>query len=100
MPESPRYLVSKGFEGKAAKILAQYHTKGGDEDDPLVVFELAQIRHAIRMEEEINQTTTWKTLFATPGNRKRMRIIIAISVFSQWRSVRYLGSAAVAEGPS
>ncbi|TFK75245.1 general substrate transporter [Pluteus cervinus] len=84
MPESPRYLVSKGLQGKAAKILAQYHTKGGDEDDPLVVFELAQIRHAIRMEEEISQTTTWKTLFATPGNRKRMRIIIAISVFSQW----------------
>jgi len=26
----------------------------------------------------------WKALFSTPGNRKRMRIIIAIAFFSQW----------------
>jgi len=26
----------------------------------------------------------WKSLFATPGNRKRMRIIIALAFFSQW----------------
>ncbi|KAF8656222.1 hypothetical protein AX16_002658 [Volvariella volvacea WC 439] len=84
MPESPRYLVSKGMEGQAARILAKYHASGGDERDPLVVFELAQIRHAIRMEEEINKSTSYKSLFMTEGNRKRMRIIIAIAVFSQW----------------
>jgi hypothetical protein len=26
----------------------------------------------------------WKSLFTTPGNRKRMRIIIALAFFSQW----------------
>jgi Sugar (and other) transporter len=26
----------------------------------------------------------WKALFTTPGNRKRMRIIIALAFFSQW----------------
>ncbi|KAG6820962.1 hypothetical protein H0H93_009198 [Arthromyces matolae] len=56
IPESPRYLVSKGYEGKAAAILAKYHANAGDERDPLVVFELAQIRHAIRMEEESNNS--------------------------------------------
>lgn len=62
---------------------------------------MAQIRHAIRMETEINESTvshpfsrskkilnlisqSWLSLFSTPGNRKRMLLIIAISVFSQW----------------
>lgn len=72
-------------EGKAAVILAKYHANGGDERDPLVVFELAQIRHALRMEEEINKSTSFSSLFTVPGNRKRMRLIIAIALFSQWR---------------
>jgi len=84
IPESPRFLVSKGYEGKAAAILAKYHADGGDERDPLVVFELAQIRHAIRMEEEVNKTTSYTSLFSTPGNRRRMRLIFAIAMFSQW----------------
>lgn len=39
------------------------------------------------MEEENNKTTSYLSLFATTGNRKRMKIIIAIAVFSQWRWV-------------
>ncbi|KAJ3567404.1 hypothetical protein NP233_g6387 [Leucocoprinus birnbaumii] len=84
IPESPRYLVSKGMEGRASAILAKYHANGNDVRDPLVVFEIAQIRHALRMEEEINKSTSYLSLFSTPGNRKRMRIIIAIAMFSQW----------------
>ncbi|PPQ98744.1 lactose permease [Panaeolus cyanescens] len=84
MPESPRWLVSKGMESRAAQILAHYHARGSDERDPLVVFEMAQIRHAIRMEEEINRSTSYWSLFSTAGNRKRMRIILGIAVFSQW----------------
>jgi hypothetical protein len=67
--------------------LAKYHANGGDERIPLVVFELAQIRHAIRMEEEISKSTSYLSLFATPGNRKRMKLILAVAVFSQWRCV-------------
>lgn len=84
MPESPRWLVSKGMESRAAAILAKYHAHGSNERDPLVMFEMAQIRHAIRLEEEINRTTTFWSLFTTPGNRRRMRIILGIAVFSQW----------------
>ncbi|KIY65865.1 hypothetical protein CYLTODRAFT_50810 [Cylindrobasidium torrendii FP15055 ss-10] len=83
-PESPRFLVSKGMEGQAARILAKYHANGGDERDPLVVFELAQIRHALRMEEENNKAATFFSLLATPGNRRRTMIIVAIAIFSQW----------------
>ncbi|SJL09794.1 related to transporter (major facilitator superfamily) [Armillaria ostoyae] len=83
-PESPRYLVSKGYEGKAARILAKYHANDGDERDPLVVFELAQIRHALRIEEDINKSTSYLSLVSTPGNRKRMMLVLAIAIFSQW----------------
>ncbi|KAF6754460.1 hexose transporter [Ephemerocybe angulata] len=84
VPESPRWLVSKGLEGRAAQILAKFHANNGDERDPLVVFEMAQIRHAIRLEEKVNKSTTYLSLFSTPGNRRRMMLIMAIAVFSQW----------------
>ena len=74
-------------EDKAAAILLRYHTNGSDEHDQLVMFEMAQIRQAIRKEEEVNKCTSYRSLFTTPGNRKRMRIILAIGVFSQWRCV-------------
>ncbi|KAG6817651.1 hypothetical protein H0H87_005408 [Tephrocybe sp. NHM501043] len=84
IPIIAQAFISLLQEGKAAAILAKYHANSGDERDPLVVFELAQIRHAIRMEDEINANTSYKSLFSTPGNRKRMRLIIAIALFSQW----------------
>ncbi|KAI0264422.1 general substrate transporter [Gloeopeniophorella convolvens] len=84
VPESPRWLISKGWEGKASRILARFHANGFDERDPLVIFEMAQIRHALKMEKEISQGSSFATLFKTPGNRKRMRIIIGIALFSQW----------------
>jgi hypothetical protein len=53
----------------------------------LVVFELAQIRHAIRAEKETATKLPISILWKTEGNRKRMTIIIALAVFSQWRYV-------------
>ncbi|KAF7984251.1 hypothetical protein HWV62_16082 [Athelia sp. TMB] len=84
VPESPRFLVAKGMESRAAKILAYYHANDGDEHDPLVVFEMAQIRHALKLEKEINENNTTWQLWTRPGNMKRLRIIIAIALFSQW----------------
>ena len=81
----PTYRLLIKQEGRAAQILAKYHANNGDERDPLVVFEMAQIRHAIRLEERVNNSTTYLSLFRTPGNRKRMMLIMAIAVFSQWR---------------
>ncbi|KAJ7104145.1 general substrate transporter [Mycena belliarum] len=84
VPESPRFLVSKGLESKAAQVLSKYHANGATDPHPLVQFELAQIRHALRLQEEIDRGTSYFSLFGTPGNRRRMRIIIAIAMFSQW----------------
>ena len=72
-------------ESRAAAVLVKYHANGGGDLDPLVTFEMAQIRHALRMEEDINKSTSYWSLFSTPANRKRIRLIIAVAVFSQWR---------------
>jgi len=76
-------LVSKGREEEALRTLAYYHAQG-NEKDPLVQYEYQEIISTIQLDKEVEKTVGWSTLFKTPGNRKRMRIIIAIAFFSQW----------------
>ncbi|KAG9077698.1 hypothetical protein FS749_010386 [Ceratobasidium sp. UAMH 11750] len=82
LPESPRWLVSKGRDEAARRVLVKWHA-GGREDDPLVAFEFNEIKEALSLESQA-ANVTWIDLFRTPGNRRRMRIIMAIAVFSQW----------------
>ena len=65
------------------KTLAYYHANG-NRDDPLVQYEFEEIKAAIALDREVASSVGWTTLFRTPGNRRRMRIIIAIAFFSQW----------------
>lgn len=83
VPESPRWLIKKGRDAQALKTLAYYHADG-NEDDGLVRYEFNEIKAAIELDREVADKVGWKTLFATPGNRRRMRIIIALAFFSQW----------------
>ncbi|KAK7676718.1 hypothetical protein QCA50_020294 [Cerrena zonata] len=82
-PESPRYLICKGKEAEALKILAYYHADG-DENDGLVQYEFQEIKAAIELDRTVASNVGWKALIATPGNRRRMIIIVAIAFFSQW----------------
>ncbi|KIM58733.1 hypothetical protein SCLCIDRAFT_1218432 [Scleroderma citrinum Foug A] len=82
-PESPRWLVCKGKEAEALRILAYYHADG-NEQDPLVQYEFNEIKAALEYDRTVAANVGWMSLFATPGNRKRMRIIIALGFFSQW----------------
>ena len=83
IPESPRWLIDKGREEEGLKVIAKWHCNG-DVDEPLVHFEYNEIKEALRLEKEANATSSYKSLFTSRGNLRRMRIIIAIAFFSQW----------------
>ncbi|PFH49901.1 hypothetical protein AMATHDRAFT_86125 [Amanita thiersii Skay4041] len=83
VPESPRWLVSKGREQQALRTLAYYHADG-NEQDPLVQYEFEEIKAAIDFDRTVAANIGWKSIFTKRGNLKRMRIIIALAFFSQW----------------
>ncbi|KAJ9111167.1 hypothetical protein QFC20_002661 [Naganishia adeliensis] len=83
IPESPRWLMDKGREEAARKVLVKYHC-GGDESDPLAAYEFEEIRNALQIEKEANSSSSFKSLFVGKGNQRRMLVIIAIAFFSQW----------------
>ena len=70
-------------DAQALKTLAYYHADG-NEQDPLVEFEFEEIRTAIQLDRELADNVGWLSLIRTPGNRRRLRIIVAIAFFSQW----------------
>ncbi|KAJ5261419.1 hypothetical protein N7478_012014 [Penicillium angulare] len=82
VPESPRWLISKGQLEKAKKVLAYVHAQG-DEDDALVNVEFEEIRQTIALEKEL-ENNSWSEFWSTAGNRHRSIILISIGFFSQW----------------
>ena len=82
VPESPRWLISKGRVEKAHAVLAKSHANG-DMNDELVVLEVQEIRDTIKLEQEF-ESTSWLELFRTKGNRHRLIILVTAGFFSQW----------------
>ncbi|KAI8168761.1 Lactose permease [Colletotrichum sp. SAR 10_70] len=82
LPESPRWLISKGKEEQAKRVLIKYHGNG-DETDAFAHWEFAEISSTLKLEREAAANSGWMELVRTPGNRKRCALIIATAIFSQ-----------------
>ncbi|KAM0334540.1 hypothetical protein ACHAQA_001570 [Verticillium albo-atrum] len=83
-PESPRFLISKGRNDEARRILVKHHA-GGDENSLLVDFEMTEIHRALEFDEATSKS--WMELIATKGNRHRAFITCTLGLFAQWNGV-------------
>ncbi|CAM9016892.1 unnamed protein product [Wickerhamomyces anomalus] len=83
VPESPRYLISKGQPEKAREIFVKYHA-GGNEKlcSGLIDFEMSEIQSAIEQEVIANKSS-YMDFFKTPGNRKRLFLACFIGIIMQ-----------------
>ncbi|GAA6029367.1 hypothetical protein JCM8097_003640 [Rhodosporidiobolus ruineniae] len=84
IPESPRWLISKGKKDQAHKILADQHANG-KMDDELVLYEMEEIENAIEMEKREKQGFT--SFLKTRGNRHRLLILATCATGSQGNGV-------------
>ena len=82
VPESPRWLISKGRPETALKVLADVHANG-NQDDEVVQLEYKEIRETLQMEQEF-ESNNWSLLWKTKGNRHRLIILVSAGIFSQW----------------
>lgn len=83
IPESPRFLMSKGKEEQTHAFLTKYHG-GGDPDAPLVLLEMEEMRQSIEADRMDKRWWAYYELFKTKGNRWRMLQVSMMAVFGQY----------------
>ncbi|KAG0649889.1 High-affinity glucose transporter [Hyphodiscus hymeniophilus] len=81
LPESPRWLISKGNVDQAFNIIQRLHRDETDPNDVFAFREFEQIKeqYAIDKDNEVS----WKEMFVKPSYRKRLIIGFTVMFASQ-----------------
>ncbi|KDQ62665.1 hypothetical protein JAAARDRAFT_203742 [Jaapia argillacea MUCL 33604] len=83
LPESPRWLHSRGKQEQARQILANLHSSTGDAKSPLVELEIEEIEEKIAIDGSDKRWWDFRSLFRTAADRYRAGMVILMGSFGQ-----------------
>jgi sugar porter (SP) family MFS transporter len=82
LPESPRWLYSRGHTERARQVLANLHSRDRDINSPLINFEIEEIEEALETASADKNWWDFRKIFAR-GHRYRIGLAFMVSVYGQ-----------------
>lgn len=84
LPYSPRWLLEKGREEEARKVLIRLHRTADDPEDIAAEKEFFQMKKQLELDRQIKQNTGKWDLFKTAPNRRRSFVAFALMFGNQF----------------